>query len=344
MPDAGIQARATIVVTTRDRFALARESLVSLLENTQRPFDLIYVVPADAPRSERRWLADMVRQHNFAIVKPSRPTTPAEARNLGLAQAKTEYVVFVENDVVFEKGWLEALVACADDTGADVAGPLTCEGRPAHTLVHHVGAPLAADEAFSTTISGEHDFSEEFHLQGARREQLADRLTRRRTQWPEMHCFLTRRVLFDRVGGFDPDVVSKEYLDFAWSVRAGGGEIWFEPKAVVTFLVPSEADPVTFKDLAYFLLRWSRAWQAASHDKLRTKWALTEAGFIASRRALADWRILDHVVKPCLQQVPVLGRRWGFVERAAKIVAPVFLLASSLLAWRYAQARRLSEA
>jgi len=344
MPEAGSHARVTIVVTTRDRFTLARESLVSLLENTPAPFNLIYVLPADAPRGERRWLSDMARQHNFVVVEASRPTTPAEARNLGLAQASTEYVAFAENDVVFEKGWLAALVACADETGAEVVAPLTCEGRPVHTLVHHVGAPVEADGTFPTTARGERDFSEEFHLQGARREQLADRLTRRRTQWPEMHCFLTRRALFDRIGGFDPDVVSKEYLDFAWSVRAGGGEIWFEPNAVVTFLVPSAADPVTLKDLSYFLLRWSPAWQAASHDKLQTKWALTETGFIAARRAISDWRILHHVVKPCLQQVPFFGRRWGFVERGAKIVAPAFMLASSLLAWRYEQARRLSEA
>lgn len=44
--------------------------------------------------------------------------TPDETRNLGMAQVKTPYTVFVDNDVLVTPGRLEPLIACADDTKA----------------------------------------------------------------------------------------------------------------------------------------------------------------------------------------------------------------------------------
>jgi GT2 family glycosyltransferase len=248
--------------------------------------------------------------------------------------------VFAENDVVYQRGWLNALIACADETGADMVAPLTCEGRPLHTIIHHVGTVESNQDTFSDSAANERDFDEDFFLQGRTLGEVEHLLVRRKTQSVEMHCFMVRRDLFDRIGQFDPDIVSKEYLDFSWRVTRSGGSIWLEPKSVVTFLVPSKADPVALADLPYFLLRWSRSWQKRSHDALKTKWGLTEDGFIASRRALADWRIVDHVTKPALERVPVLGRRWGFVARAAGVVNAALLAASNWLAWGYDRARR----
>ena len=57
--------------------------------------------------------------------------------------AETEYVVFVDNDVLYTEGWLDRLVACADETGAEVVAPLTCQGLPAHTEIHHAGGDYA---------------------------------------------------------------------------------------------------------------------------------------------------------------------------------------------------------
>jgi GT2 family glycosyltransferase len=196
-------------------------------------------------------------------------------------------------------------------------------------------------ETFEGAPDGDRDYHEEFYLQGQTCEEAADFLVRRKTRSFEMHCFLMRRDVFDRVGPFDPDIVSKEYLDFAWRLRkAGGASIWVEPKAVVTFLIPSKSDPITLADLPYFLLRWSQAWQDRSHDALKAKWGLGEQGFIASRRAISQWRIVEHVAKPTLEQVPVLGRRWGFVSRATSLVSAPLALGAAIMAWRYDRDRR----
>lgn len=331
--------RATIVITQRDRVSAMPEALASLFNDTPEAFDLIYVT-GPLPRRARTWLDDQARKRGFRSIEVDRPLTPAEARNIGLKHANTDFVVFAENDVIFKKGWLSALIACADETNADVVAPLICEGRAIHTIIHHVGEVETNAAMFDAVEAGERDFDEAFMLQGRTVKEAADFLVRRRTLSVEMHCFMVRRALFERIGPFDPDIVSKEYLDFSWAVRKAGGSIWVDPSAVVTFLVPSSEDPVRLSDLPYFLLRWSRAWQKRSHDALKLKWGLKEDGFIAQRRALADWRIIDHVVKPVLREVPLLGGRWGFVERMTRFVAAPLMAASSLAVWSYDRARR----
>lgn len=331
-------SRATVVVTQRDRLSLTRNSLKSLFECTSQPFDLV-VVTGGLRGGLRTWIKEEAQKRGFIHVDPGRPLTPAEARNIGIEHAKTEYIVFVENDVLFTPGWLSTLLACADETGASVVTPIICEGRPVHTIIHHVGKVESNQETFIREPDGL-DYEEEFFQQSLNISEIRHRLVRRRTQDVEMHCFLVRRSLFQRVGRFDPDIVSKEYLDFSWRARNAGEAIWLEPDAIVTFLVPSEDDPVRAEDLPFFLLRWSRHWQKRSHDALKAKWGLKEGGFVASRRALADWRIVDHITKPVLGRIPVLGRKWGFVERASAPLNALLMAASAWLAWRYDQARR----
>lgn len=330
----GAESRITIVVTQRERTSAMREALEAIYAGTPNSIELVYVV-GQPSRKDLRWIAGEAANRGFRLVEAGRPLTPSESRNLGLAAATTEFVVFIENDVLPKPGWLDALLACADETGAHVVVPLTCEGRPLHTIIHHVGPADELVPGADGVEPGRRDFHETLYLQGKTLEQAADHLVRRRTRTCEFHCLMVRRSVFARIGPFDPVIVSKEHLDFSWRVARAGLAIWVEPKAVVTFLVPSDNDPVKFADLSYFLLRWSPAWQRRSHDLLKQRWGFQESGFISSRRQLADWRIVDHVVKPILRSVPLLGTRWGFVERGARLLYPIAALAASMLAWRY---------
>ena len=62
-----------------------------------------------------------------------------EARGLALPHADTEYVCFVDNDVVVTHGWLNRLLRCADETEAWAVGPLCFNGNPADGLIHTAG-------------------------------------------------------------------------------------------------------------------------------------------------------------------------------------------------------------
>src|SRR5690349_5795936 len=117
----------SIVIAPRDRFSIAPRALRSLLTTTTPPYQLVYV-DAGSPADIRDELAAMARVHGFTLIRHDEYGGPNRSRNIGLAEASGEYVVLAENDVLFTPGWLEPLVDCARQTGADVVSPLILMG------------------------------------------------------------------------------------------------------------------------------------------------------------------------------------------------------------------------
>ncbi len=63
------------------------------------------------------------------VVRRSRHLAANEARNLGADGARTEWLAFVENDVVLSDGWLDALLTAAEARGAASAYPVYLQDR-----------------------------------------------------------------------------------------------------------------------------------------------------------------------------------------------------------------------
>ena len=121
-PAAATTPRATIVMTARERHALTERSIASILAHMRSPVRLIYADGATpAPLMDR--LAQRASRGELEIVDPGREAWPTHARRQALGRIDSDYVVFVDNDVVVEPGWLDALVTCADETGAGAVGP-----------------------------------------------------------------------------------------------------------------------------------------------------------------------------------------------------------------------------
>ena len=301
--------RATLVVTPRERFGMARQSLESIYAARSMPFELVYV-DARSPQHLSEWVAKQAKIHGFTHLQVDRFLSPNEARNFGMRKCKTPYVVFIDNDVVCADDWLDWLVRCADETGADVVAPLVCEGQPLHSRVHQAGGKFAEDvEAFFGAAHGDRVLIDVMRHQGLMIDQAKDDLTRTETQTCEFHCVLVRRSIFDRIGPLDEEMLAtKEHLDFCMSVIHAGGKVMFEPNSVVTYVFPNRKSPLAKEDIPYFLLRWSADWQSRSFDRLQHKWGLKGEGVINVLRSDVHWRHFEGVVKPRLTKVPLIGR------------------------------------
>ena len=321
--------RVTVVVTPRERFGVAKESLESLFAETTEPFDLVYV-DAGGPAALSDWLAEQAEARGFTHLRPGRMLTPNGARNAGVAEAKTPYVVFADNDVIFSPGWLKALCDCADETGADVVAPMTCEGPELHAVIHQAGGKYAEDRhAFFAAPPGARRIIDAMPLQGERLDALPA-FERSEIDACEFHCTLARRDLFDRIGPLDEAMLAtKEHLDFCMSVHAAGGTIMFEPSSVVTYLFPTAKHAMSPADFPFFLVRWSNDWQRRSLDHFRDKWGVEEDDYFLRRYDRLGWRRREGVVKTLAKMTPVLGRNRTFVRGFTKAVDP--------LAWAYAK-------
>ena len=287
-----------IIVVPRERFSYAARSLDSIYEHTTGPFDLVYV-DGNSPRAIRRHLEVQAAQRGFRLLRSEEYLTPNQARNWGERNAAdAKHIVFVDNDVLVHPGWLDALLACADETDASIVGPLYLAGEPGSATIH-----MAAGTAHFSEREGKRTLHVKHNLAG--RDFRVTALQRSPCELVEFHCMLVRRSVFDELGSLDERLMSAlEHEDLCLAVRARGGSVYFEPAAKVTYIPPP---PFALSDYPYFMLRWSDAWNTATLRHFQQKWSLASddhdlqvvAQFLQSHRHLyfeRPFRVLQGLV------------------------------------------------
>ncbi|MFD9128306.1 glycosyltransferase [Kitasatospora sp. NPDC059571] len=108
---AGVPAdlpRVSVVVATRDRPAMLRDCLDSLLRNRYPNYDVTVV--DSAPSGEEARLLITGRYHGrVRYLREPRPGV-ARAHNRGLAAATGEILAIADDDTLVDAGWIDALV------------------------------------------------------------------------------------------------------------------------------------------------------------------------------------------------------------------------------------------
>jgi glycosyltransferase involved in cell wall biosynthesis len=245
------------------RFGESERSLRSVVAHTDRP---IVVVDAGSPKRTRRFLAAMAEEHGLTYVRTDHMLLPNEARNLGAELVDTEYVCFVDNDVSVTPGWIEALERCADETGADVVGPITGIGTsPATERVHWFTGPCHVVEQDGRRVLVT------THEEGSLTIEQARALPRQETELVEFHTLFARMARLREVGMLDESLNTREHCDLCLSVRAAGGSVWVEPESVIVYVVPRR---VALRDVPMFVNRWRADVNEHSLETFRARWDL----------------------------------------------------------------------
>jgi len=267
----------TVAVVPRERFSQTGPALERLYAATAPPLRLVYV-DGGSPRRIREYLEAQARYREFELIRTDHYLSPNEARNLAAQTVRTKYVVFIDNDVLVTPGWLDALVTCAEETGAWAVGPLYCLGPPELESIHMAGGDCHVLEE-----GGRRRLIDRHRLVGKRWADACASLRREAVELVEFHCMLVRMEAFERVGPLDEDLLSvREHLDLCMTIRQAGGTIYVEPAAVVSWMAP----PLAWSDLPFFLRRWSEGWNRSSLEHFDYKWALNEE---ERRRVQLEW-------------------------------------------------------
>lgn len=242
-------------------------TLENLFETTPPPFELVYV-DGGAPASIRRWLQAEAVSKGFRLIGDGTYLSPDHARNLGFEAVATKYVVFLDNDVVVSPGWLAELVACAEQSGAWIVGPLCCADRPFHTIVHMAGGTAHIEEK-----DGARRFVESHLLMDKPVAEVRRQLGRGPTEQVEFHCLLARADAMRSLGPLDARFCSvpEGQIDLCMRARARGGGVWLAPDAIVTYDRPPR---MPLQDVPYYLLRWSDRRMQRGLEHFRRQWEL----------------------------------------------------------------------
>jgi hypothetical protein len=270
--------QVTLVVVPRERFSQTQRSLESLYEHTTLPFHLIYV-DAGTPPPIRHYLEMAAKQRPFQLIQVDRFLSPNQARNLAQRHVQTKYVVFLDNDALVTPGWLEKLVACAEETGAWIVGPLYLIGEFSDQRIHMAGGVAHVKEQ-----DGERIFYDEHRLVDTLLADLRSPLQRQPCNYVEFHCVLIRNEVFQCLGPLDEQLLSlHEHIDLGLLVHRAGGAVYIEPAAVTTYIPPAADD---WRDLPYFMMRWSDAWNRATLDHFKRKWGYSRVWFFGDETNL----------------------------------------------------------
>lgn len=254
--------RLVVGVVPRERWSLSVPSLHSLLETLPEGVPLIYV-DGGAPEAIAAELQQLVEAAGGRYFRFDFVLSCQEARNLITAEAgDVEYVVFVENDVALRPGWLEALVTCADETGAGAVQPLVFMGETDDTELIHIGyGRIEINDGVLDVNYHEHEWDAASEVP----EQ-----TRRRTWQMEFHTFLARKAMLDEIGPFDERIRSiGDHEDLVLLADRAGWELYYEPASQVVF---RQFVKLTPEDRGFWQLHWSEQWIQPSLDHFAEKW------------------------------------------------------------------------
>jgi GT2 family glycosyltransferase len=259
--------RATVIVTSRDRWRQAPATLSTLLDRTDDRHRVI-VVDGGAPRSVSRAFGRVAATGRIDVIRRQRFLATNEARRIALdTGVSDEWIAFVENDSTPSDGWLDTLIDVARDTGAATTFPVYVWQHEGRLAIHGAGVDLElVDHPDGRRIvDGTEHWNEPW-------PESAGLIRDEPTPQAEPHCLVIRRDVLERMDGPDPELrgwfehvdLALHHLDLGVECRRVTGVTCLYEPAV-------RLDP---RELSTFLHRWGSDWYEASKRHLVRRWDL----------------------------------------------------------------------
>lgn len=254
--------RVTVAVSPRQRWSLAVRSLASVLERMPEGAELIYV-DGGSPAEISAELKTMVDSVDGVWIRRDCVLSGNEARNLFVDQLDREFTVFIDNDALPHEGWVENLVACADETGAAVVGPLIMHGpNEAFGQIHVAGGDIEIVDGVMIENSRHHSYEQV--------EDVEDQLVRCETTQLEFHSIMLRSDFARSIAPFDEELLTfGDHEDIVLLAKKAGLGVWFEPASRVTYLTMIRLDEY---EVGYWQMRWCEDWNRRSLEHFAEKW------------------------------------------------------------------------
>jgi N-acetylglucosaminyl-diphospho-decaprenol L-rhamnosyltransferase len=183
-------AAIDIVIPVLNQLHYTKQCLETLQQGTRQAVNVVVVNNGSSDGTAEflatcDWLSVINNETNRGC---------AAAWNQGVRAGKAPWVVIINNDVLLAEGWLEGLLAYAEESGADIVSPGMREGKgdydvPAYArdFVAKMGRAVRRGEAHGV-------------------------------------CFAVRRRVFEQIGYFDENftIGGSEDTDFWWRAKAAG--------------------------------------------------------------------------------------------------------------------------
>ncbi|QEM69759.1 glycosyltransferase [Geobacter sp. FeAm09] len=242
MAGTGPAPRVSIVIPLYNQAHLTKACVEAVRATAGDPgrYELILV-----DNGSRDWTGEYVKSlgAEVTVITNGDNLGFARACNQGAQAARGAYLLFLNNDTKPQAGWLDALLAGADEDGADIVG-----GK----LLYPNGRVQHAGVAFNRNGIGYHIF----------RNFPADAPAvnkKRSMQCVTAACLLVSRQLFLELGGFDEHFRNGfEDVDFCLRAGQAGKKVLYTPHALVIHHEEQSEGRKQFdaQNMQRYLARW----------------------------------------------------------------------------------------
>ncbi len=195
----------TIVIPVRNNL-----SGVKRLALTLRGLRVVVVDDGSAVPIQREDFADA--PCDLEVLRHPVSRGPAAARNTGLAASGTDFVAFLDSDVVPRRGWLEALLGHFCDPAVALVAPRIVG-------LTNIDNPVARYEMIRSSLD-----------LGHREAPVVPYGT---VSYVPSAAIICRRAVLQELGGFDESMHSGEDVDLCWRLVESGARLRYEPIALV---------------------------------------------------------------------------------------------------------------
>jgi len=217
-PDAALGApRCSVIIPCRNEEKYIARCLDSIIANGHPKNRLeVLVVDGLSEDGTRDIVGTYTRRYPFIrLLDNTRKITPA-AMNVGLGQAKGDFIVKMDAHATYPADYIEKSVTYLLDYAADNVGGVwtiapASNGTVARTIAHALAHSFASGNAPVKV--------------GARGLRWTDTVA--------FGCY--RRSVFERVGFWNEDLAGSSDLDFNRRLRAAGGRILLVPQITVNY-------------------------------------------------------------------------------------------------------------
>ncbi|MDR5702659.1 MAG: glycosyltransferase family 2 protein [Thermofilaceae archaeon] len=198
-----ISVLTSIVIPVHNQLAFTRRCLQSILAFTLEPIELI-IVDNGSDDGTEQYLQELAKTNPRVTVirNPENVGFPV-ACNQGMARAKGDAILILNNDTIVSEGWLRRLHRClASESNVGLVGPVS----------NYVAGEQYLPECSYNSIEEMFEFSKDrakryygFYLDTNRVTGL---------------CMLIRREVIKKIGGFDPRFSPGNFEDDDFCLRA----------------------------------------------------------------------------------------------------------------------------
>ncbi len=167
------------------------------------------------------------RYPEVKVVANRRNRGPAAAKNIGAAAANSEYIAFLDNDVELHPHWLSRMYGTITSSGDELGA---CAS---HILLNGYSSILNSTGGMINLLGYAWD-------RGIFNKDSDTYSYSRRVMYACSAAMMTRKQVFDEVGGFDERFrYLFEDADLGWRMNIYGYKVAYEPGALVKHLLSS---------------------------------------------------------------------------------------------------------